>query len=177
MKELNAEVSIISRVVIHPKYRTIGLGEKLIRDTLALAGTPYVEMVAVMAKYNPFAEKAGMQKVAIQQPNEMVSSVANVLSEIGFDLQLLNSERYLKQKLEALNGDHIEQIKGVFIKNKHPRFKKTFAASRHVPFGKTTSYVTNVREADLAKLARLIKLTGLLLQTKVYLFWPKKSWD
>jgi hypothetical protein len=51
MKELNQQLSIINRVVIHPKYRTIGLGEKLIRDTLPQVGTPYVEMVAVMAKY------------------------------------------------------------------------------------------------------------------------------
>jgi ABC-type ATPase with predicted acetyltransferase domain len=50
MKELNEKLSIISRVVVHPKYRTIGLGAKLIRETLPLVGTPYVEMVAVMAK-------------------------------------------------------------------------------------------------------------------------------
>jgi len=38
--------------------------DKLVRETLAKAGTPYVEMPAVMAKYNPFAEKAGMRKIA-----------------------------------------------------------------------------------------------------------------
>lgn len=27
------------------------------------AGTPCVELIAVMAKYNPFAEKAGMRKI------------------------------------------------------------------------------------------------------------------
>ena len=59
MRELNHKLSVISRVVVHPKYRTIGLGEKLVRDTLASAGAEYVEMSAVMAKYNPFAEKAG----------------------------------------------------------------------------------------------------------------------
>jgi GNAT superfamily N-acetyltransferase len=32
------KLSIINRVVIHPKYRTIGLGAKLIRETLPLAG-------------------------------------------------------------------------------------------------------------------------------------------
>ncbi|MEM3579608.1 MAG: GNAT family N-acetyltransferase, partial [Candidatus Bathyarchaeia archaeon] len=62
MKELNEKLSTISRVVVHPKYRTIGLGTKLVKETLPLVGTPYVEMPAVMAKYNPFAEKAGMQK-------------------------------------------------------------------------------------------------------------------
>ena len=51
IEEINKQLSIISRVVIHPKYRTIGLGAKLIRETLPLVGTPYVEMIAVMAKY------------------------------------------------------------------------------------------------------------------------------
>ncbi|RLI41568.1 hypothetical protein DRO59_06585 [Candidatus Bathyarchaeota archaeon] len=51
-----------NRVIIHPKYRTTGLGAKLVRETLTKAGTPYVETLAVMAKYNPFFEKAGMKK-------------------------------------------------------------------------------------------------------------------
>ena len=62
IQEMNKQLSIINRVVIHSKYRTIGLGAKVIRETLPLVGTPYVEMITVMAKYNPFAEKAGMQK-------------------------------------------------------------------------------------------------------------------
>lgn len=70
IRELNERLSIISRVVVHPKYRTIGLGNKLVRETLAFAGTPFVEMVAVMAKYNPFAEKAGMEKIAEQPPSK-----------------------------------------------------------------------------------------------------------
>lgn len=36
---------------------------KLVGENLPLAGTDYVEMSAVMAKYNPFAEKAGMKRV------------------------------------------------------------------------------------------------------------------
>jgi len=62
VKELNRKVSIISRVVVHPKYRTIGLGSKLVRETLSLAGTPYVELVAVMAKYNPFERRLECRK-------------------------------------------------------------------------------------------------------------------
>ncbi len=73
VKELNERLSIINRVVVHPKYRTIGLGVKLVRETLPLAGTPYVEMVAVMAKYNPFGEKAGMQKIMEQAQPESVA--------------------------------------------------------------------------------------------------------
>jgi hypothetical protein len=42
---------------VHLKYRTIGLGFEPLIETLPLAGKPYIEMVAVMARYNPFAEK------------------------------------------------------------------------------------------------------------------------
>ena len=78
--ELNRQLSIISRVVIHPKYRTIGLGAKLIRETFRLAGTRYVEMIAVMPKYSPFAEKAGMQKITQQQTVGSVAEVSKTLS-------------------------------------------------------------------------------------------------
>lgn len=75
MQELNNKLSIINRVVVHPKYRTIGLGAKIIRETLSIAGTAHVEMVAVMAKYNPFAENAGLKKVTEQTPLESVSEI------------------------------------------------------------------------------------------------------
>jgi GNAT superfamily N-acetyltransferase len=171
IQEMNKQLSIINRVVIHPKYRTIGLGAKLIRETLPLAGTCYVEMIAVMAKYSPFAEKAGMQKIAEQQSVESISAVSNALLDLGFDVQLLGSERYVHGKLEGLHPGQVRKLKEAFIKNKHPRFKKEFAASRHQPFGKTSDYVACMLNADLIKLAKLIKIVGMLLQTKVYLFW------
>jgi GNAT superfamily N-acetyltransferase len=171
IQEMNKQLSIISRVVIHPKYRTVGLGAKLIRETLPLAGTSYVEMIAVMAKYNPFAEKAGMQKIVEQQKVESVSDLSKVLLELGFDLQLLGSEHYVKGRLESLSSEQIDELKGVFIRNKHPRFKKEFAVSRHQPFGKTSDYIACIENADHVKIAKLVKLVGMLLQTKVYLFW------
>ena len=138
---------------------------------LPLAGTPYVEMIAVMAKYSPFAEKAGMTKIALQQSVESISAVSKALFELGFDLQLLGSDRYIKGKLETLSPEQIRKLKEAFIKNKHPRFKKEFAMSRHQPFGGASDYFVCMMKADSAKLAKLIKLVGVLMQTKVYLFW------
>lgn len=89
MKELNDKLSNISRIVVHPKYRTIGLGSKLIKDTLKLAGTQYIEMSAVMAKYNQFAEKAGMAKVVMQEPPKEAEKVLHVLEKLGFNRELL----------------------------------------------------------------------------------------
>jgi hypothetical protein len=136
-----------------------------------LAGTPYVEMVAVMAKYNPFAEKAGLQKVATQTPLEGVLEIAKLLSDLGFDLPLLSSEHYVLERLNRLDPAEVKQIRELFAKNKHPRFKKEFAASRHQPFGKASDYAKCIEKADLARLAKLVKLVGMLMQTKVYLFW------
>jgi ABC-type ATPase with predicted acetyltransferase domain len=58
VQDLNQKLSVIMRVVVHPKYRTIGLGQCLVRETLPLVGTPCVETIAVMAKYNPFFARA-----------------------------------------------------------------------------------------------------------------------
>ena len=171
MQEINKQLSTINRIVIHPKYRTIGLGAKLIQETLPQTGTPYVELIAVMAKYSPFAEKAGMQKVSEQQTSESVSKVSKVLLELGFDLQLLGSERYVLGKLESLGTDQMCKLKETFLQSNHPRFKREFAVSRHQPYGKTTDYQIAIQKSEPTKIAKLIKLVGMLMQTKVYLFW------
>ncbi|MEM3628324.1 MAG: ATP-binding cassette domain-containing protein [Candidatus Bathyarchaeia archaeon] len=169
MKELNEKLSTISRVIVHPKYRTIGLGIKLVRETLPLAGTPYVEMTAVMAKYNPFAEKAGVQKIAEQPPPKQAIKIAEILHKLGFNIHLLGSEKYVLNKLKSLNETEVETIREAFIKHCHARFMKYFFC--HMPFGKKQAYTEEVRKASLERLAHLIKVCGFLMRTKVYLFW------
>jgi GNAT superfamily N-acetyltransferase len=169
MKELNEKLSIISRVVVHPKYRTIGLGVKLVKETLPLAGTLYVEMPAVMAKYNPFAEKAGMQKIAEQPPPKEAIKIVEILYQLGFNVQLLSSEKYVLSKLYVLSEREIRSIKAAFIKHSHARFMKYFFC--HMPFGKKQKYTEEVMKANLERLAHLIKVNSFLMQTKVYLFW------
>jgi hypothetical protein len=65
----------------------------------------------------------------------------------------------------------LSKVREAFVKNSHPRFKKEFASSRHQPFGKTSDYIKGIENAGSEKLTRLIKIVGMLLQTKVYLFW------
>ncbi len=173
MREINQNLSTINRIVIHPKYRTIGLGEKIIHDTLPQAGTPNVEMIAVMAKYSPFAEKAGMQKVAEQESVKGVRRLNEALIQLEFNLQLISSRRYVESKLESLTEKQIGELKIAFMANTHPRFKKEVAASRHQPYGKTADYLRYIENADNAKISRLIKTLSMLSQTKVYLFWSK----
>jgi ABC-type transport system involved in cytochrome c biogenesis ATPase subunit/GNAT superfamily N-acetyltransferase len=173
MKELNEKVSNISRIVVHPKYRSIGLGAKLVKDTLSLVGTDYVEMSAVMSRYNPFAEKAGMQRIAEQSPSKETLRIMSNLENLGFNVQLLSSRNYVLGKLFALKEEQLTKIKEAFIKNCHPRFLKSF--SYRLPFGAKAAYKKQISCANVDKLADLIKICGFLMQTKIYLFWVQRA--
>ena len=132
-----------------------------------------MELVAVMSKYNPFAEKAGMQKIVEQPLAKEALAIATVLSELGLNIQLLGSEKYFLDKLRTLKLEDVARIKDAFVRNKAPRFMKYFFS--HEPYGKQKLFRKKLMRASLERLAHLIKVCGLLLQTKVYLFWKKLS--
>lgn len=171
MRQTNRELSTVSRVVIHPKYRMMGLGVKLVRETLERCGTPCVEMSAVMAKYNPFAEKAGMTKIAVQNGAREAVKIGEILQDLSFNLELLGSRSYVAEKLKVLRPEEIEKVRAALIRYPHLRLKKSFQS--HMPYGTKASFEKGIKEADLERLAILLKTVGFLLQTKVYLFWSK----
>jgi hypothetical protein len=123
-----------------------------------------------MAKYNAFAEKSGLQKVTEQKPLESILAIGALLSKLDLNLQLLRSERYISLKIDCLSSSEIDQLKQLLVKNRHPRFVKEFAVSRHQPFGKTSDYINCIKNGDTGEITKLVKLVGMLMQTKVYLF-------
>jgi len=122
-----------------------------------------------MAKYNPFAEKAGMQKIAQQPPPREAVKIAETLHQLGFNTQLLSSEEYVLSKLQTLSDKEVAKIRETFVRNSHARFMKYFFP--HQLFGKREAYTKEIRKTSLERLAHLIKVCGFLMQTKVYLFW------
>ena len=60
---VNRSLRILRRLVIHPDLRGCGLGQHLVRKTLPLVGTEYVECLAAMGEINPIFEKAGMRRI------------------------------------------------------------------------------------------------------------------
>jgi ABC-type lipoprotein export system ATPase subunit/GNAT superfamily N-acetyltransferase len=169
ISELNRRLSNIMRVVVHPKYRTIGLGQKLVKETLEKCGTSCVETTAVMAKYNPFFERAGMTKIQETPPPKQAIAVREVLVRLGFNITLLGSESCVMSQLKRSKESELSMVRQVFTKNAHLRYLKEFFY--HQPYGKRQLYNREVQTASLEKLAKLIHVTALLLQTKVYLFW------
>lgn len=124
-----------------------------------------------MARYNPFFERAGMQKIAESPPVRSALKIAGVLKRLEFNTTFLCSQKYVLKKLASLTAEELKMLKEAFIANQHPRFMKGF--SFHDPYGKRKFYENSVENADLEKLTKLIGICGLLLQTKVYLFWTK----
>jgi len=176
MHDLNKCLSTISRVVIHPKYRSLGLGAGLVRETLSLAGTEYVELVAVMAKYNPFAERAGMRKVALEVKTRQVLALAGILESAGLDRRLFGSVGHVEERLKAMSKEKLDLVRAAFAKCKNGPFLKVFFSN--VPFVSAAEYDDYrkcVEEAGVDRLALLIKACGFLLQEKVYLFYEKPA--
>jgi hypothetical protein len=168
IKELNEKISIISRVV-HPKYRTIGLGVKLVRETLSLAGTPYVEMIAVMAKYNPFGEKAGMQKIMASKPNPNLLHTIEQLRVLGFNPVMLGSINYNVQKIRLAGKDRVRKILEELSRKGGVLRKRLMSLHRVYP--KHEEFVEKMSTVNEKGLAAILKRINFLAQTKIYLFW------
>jgi GNAT superfamily N-acetyltransferase len=65
---LNRDLRTIARVVVHPRYRGIGVGTALARWALEHAGTRYVEAIAELGAVHPFLIRAGMRRIAGWEP-------------------------------------------------------------------------------------------------------------
>jgi ABC-type lipoprotein export system ATPase subunit len=170
IQEINRDLTRISRVVLHPKYRTIGLGVKLVAETLPLAGKPYVETIAVMAKYNPFFEKAGMTKILESKPHPGILKAVEKLRAFGFNPIFLTSERMNLKKLQSMSTEELNGVKTVFKEISGSIYGKRIMGVRQA-FLKKKEFQALVDAADVEKLAKMLRILGFLKQTKVYLFW------
>jgi len=172
IEEVNRDLTLISRVVIHPKYRTIGLGVKLVKETLPLAGKPYVETVAVMARYNPFFEHAGLTKIAESKPDPKILEAVEKLRAFGFNPVFLSSEKANLEKLQRMSTDKVKRVKNIFkeVSRSSGVYRKRIM-SVHEAYLTHDQFCDRVDRASFSKLAKMLRILSFLTQTKVYLFW------
>jgi hypothetical protein len=171
MAKLQREISAISRVVVHPKYRSIGLGAKLVSDTLARAGTPCVEAVAVMARYNPFFERAGMRKIAESKPSVHVTAALERFEALGFDVALLAGVQYGERVVSEVGCEKVSVVLQELSK-RDAGVRRRLAGLRSV-YPRHEEFVAKIRELDAVGLAKALKRLSFMAQSKVYLFWRK----
>ena len=175
VEELNRDWAVISRVIVHPKYRTIGLGARLVRETLPMVGRRYVELIAVMAQYNPFAEHAGMKRIQETEPHPSVWRAVDRLHEMGFDPTMMASEAYNLRQLCELSDDAIDRVRETLLGVSTHYYKRL---SRGGP-GSSLAYIRKAQMRDWLweqpreSLAKSLRILSVLSETKVYLFWSR----
>ena len=69
---VNQQVRTISRVVVHPQFRSLGLSSMLVRCLCDHCDTRYIEAIAMMARAHPFFERAGMRRIEPENRNDPV---------------------------------------------------------------------------------------------------------
>jgi hypothetical protein len=155
-----------SAVVVHPEYRTIGASVKLLKESLPLCGREYVEMIAVMARYNPFAERAGMTKVGQSAPDKSILEGVQKLEDLGFVPYLLAVPDYDLKKLQG----KVMRVKEILSRFSYPYNRRIAGAHGNYRMSDYRKWLKSAGGAELAvALVRLAQLN----QPKVYLFWRR----
>jgi uncharacterized protein len=116
LKKLNAQLARIARVIVAPKFRSIGLGAFIVKKTMPLTCFKYIETLAVMARYNPFFEKAGMTRVDLPENDSFKSDLAR-LEALGFRRELLGSKRENLKVISNLKQEELEYVRRFALKN------------------------------------------------------------
>jgi len=133
---INRNIRCISRVVIEPRFRGIGLATRLVRETMPQMNVPIVEAVGVMPLVNPFLEHAGMTVFAPKLRLEHVELI-EALSVIGIEDYALIDPEGVQKTLDALPEPTAE-----FIEARVQQFLKSHGSRRTMPPGiERTRYV------------------------------------
>ena len=81
---LNAELRCISRVIVEPAHRGMGIATHLVRSYLASPLTPATEALAAMGRISPVFERAGMTAQALPIPVRH-QRLLDVLEAVGIE--------------------------------------------------------------------------------------------
>ena len=170
VEEINKDWALISRVIIHPKYRGIGLGSHIIRETLPLQGRKHVELVAVMAQYNPFAERAGMTLIQIREPDPSITEAVEYLERVGINPAHLGSRKHIEQTLNNLRD--IGQIREALRCVKAGSYIRRLSRLRQ-PYVSKEEFTHWLNKQEAQSLAHSLQTLSVLNQSKAYLYWRK----
>lgn len=135
MRNLNKYVVRISRVVLKSKFRGIGLGAKLVKDTLEKVNYPIVESMAVMGKYNPFFIRAGMKMIDTSEEifrESRIRELGDFLLKHGFNLEYIRSRKVLNRFINRLNRRERKKLRKLALKS-GPKVHSCQLLMEHLP--------------------------------------------
>lgn len=133
---LNKTVRRISRLIIEPRFRGLGLACHLVRQTMPLVNVPIIEASGIMGAVNPFFERAGMTAYSSPPKTSSVRMI-EALYSVGIDESLFIDPARVHQEIKLLT---IKKHK--FIEKEFRIFLKSFGNKRYVcPSPERTQFV------------------------------------
>lgn len=126
---VNKTIRTISRVIVEPRFRGLGLAVQLVRETMLLMDVPMIEALAVMGHANPFFEKAGMK--AYKAPlSVQCMQMQEALSLIGIEERIAVDAVAAQRYIEGLS-----EGKRLFIDREMKRFLAGYGKRKYMPAG------------------------------------------
>ncbi|MBL0928149.1 MAG: hypothetical protein IBJ11_10945 [Phycisphaerales bacterium] len=109
-RRLNAEVRCISRVVVDPRARGLGVATALVRAYLAAPLTPRTEAVAAMGRVSGFFARAGMRELRGARPARDLRLLA-ALRGAGVERWRLAQPGAVRARLESCDEAAREEVR------------------------------------------------------------------
>ncbi|MCL4436153.1 MAG: ATP-binding cassette domain-containing protein [Thaumarchaeota archaeon] len=169
-EEVNRDFLTISRVILHPKFRGIGLGIRLVQETLPLADSKYVEAIAVMARYNPFFSKAGMTEIPIQPTlaNHCIKTLES-LRPFGFNPVFCSSLHYNTRIITNLTKQEYYSLISILSHQARLLISRRMHHNQKTP---STEEIQSKLSANRNLASQSIKTIAITAQPKKYYIWP-----
>ncbi len=123
---LNEYVRCISRVIIDPRYRGLGLSSWLVAETMPKIGAAMIESMSVMGQFHPFFERAGMRAFT-PVPDIKTERMAAALETVGIDENLWADSQTVHEKIRQLPTEQRD-----FLEQETGRFLQKFASQRNM---------------------------------------------
>jgi len=126
---INSNFRCISRVIIEPRFRSLGLAVKLVCETINRMEVAFVEALAVMGNINPFFEKAGMKAYHARPPARCMQLI-EAFSTVGVESHELIDPEAVQKKLDVLN-----LVAAGFIERQIGHFLQSYSKRRFMATG------------------------------------------
>ena len=133
---VNKNIRCISRVIVEPRFRGLGLASRLVRETMLQMDVPIIEAMAVMGLVNPFFERAGMTAYEAPMPARCVQLI-EALSMVGIEEEQLIDAEKVQRKIDRLGRKEDE-----FIEDQIRLFLQSYGKRRNSQAGlERTRYI------------------------------------
>ncbi len=136
---INKNIRTISSVIIEPRFRSLGLAVRLVKETMPIMDVPFVEALAVMGRANPFFEKAGLTRYDAPMSASCLRLI-EAFSAVGVDEQDLIDPVVVQQNLRTEDRGQ----RADFIEGEMTRFLQSYGQRRLMQPGiERTRFVLN----------------------------------